>query len=60
MNCKDKIKMMLWNLGLRETIPASVINGIHIEENNEKLVDMKQDKKLYFSNELQQIGRAHV
>lgn len=52
--------MMLWNLGLRETIPASVINGIHIEENNEKLVDIKQDKKLYFSNELQQRSAVYV
>ena len=54
MNCKDKIKMMLWNLGLRETIPVSVINSVHIKENNEELVDIKQDKKLYFSDELQQ------
>ncbi len=52
MTCKDKIKMMLWNLGLRETIPASVINSVHIKENNEELVDIKQDKELYFSDKL--------
>ena len=60
MNCKDKIKMMLWNLGLRETIPASVINSVHIKENNEELVDIKQDKKLYFSDELQQRSAVYL
>ena len=60
MNCKDKIKMILWNLGLRETIPASVINSVHIKENNEELVDIKQDKKLYFSDELQQRSAVYL
>ena len=54
MNCKDRIKFMLWNLGLRETIPSAVINNMPIKENNEKLVNIKQDKSLYFAEELQQ------
>ena len=53
MNYKDKIKMILWYLGLRETIPASIINQIKIKENNEGLFDIKQDKKIYFSSELE-------
>lgn len=53
MNCKDRIKFMLWNLGLRETIPGAVINNIPIKENHDKLVNIKQDTSLYFANELQ-------
>lgn len=53
MSYKDKIKMLLWRMGLRETIPASVINNVRINENNEKLVDIKKDGSLYFSDELQ-------
>lgn len=53
MNCKDRIKFMLWNLGLRETIPGTVINNIPIKENHDKLVNIKQDTSLYFANELQ-------
>ena len=49
MTCKDKIKMMLWNLGLRETVPASVINSVHIKENNEELVNIKQFWKMKMS-----------
>lgn len=55
---KDMIKYILWRVGLRKTIPASVINNIPIKENYEELVDIKCDKKLCFSSELQQ--RAHV
>jgi D-alanyl-D-alanine dipeptidase len=55
---KDKIKYILWQFGLRKTIPASVINNIPIKENYEELVDIKLDKKLYLSSKLQQ--RAHV
>lgn len=60
MNCKDKIKMMLWNIGLRDTIPASVINSVDIKENNEELVDIKQDENLYFSDELQQRSAVYL
>ena len=55
---KDKIKYILWRFGLRATVPASVINNIPIKEKHEELVDIRCDKKLYFSSELQQ--RAHV
>lgn len=54
MSYKDKIKFLLWNLGLRETIPSTIINNIPIKENNEKLVNIKQDKSLYFADNLQQ------
>ena len=54
MNCKDKIEFLFWNLGLRETIPSTIINNIPIKENNEKLVNIKQDKSLYFADNLQQ------
>ncbi len=49
---KDKIKMLLWQIGFRKTIPASVINNIKIIENHDILVDIKKDKTLYFSDEL--------
>ena len=53
MNCKDRIKLMLWNLGLRKTIPSAAINNIPIKENHDKLVNIKQDQSLYFADELQ-------
>ena len=53
MTCKDKIKWMLWRLGLRKTIPGAIINAVQINENNEELVDIRSDAQLYFSSELQ-------
>lgn len=44
--------MLLWRLKLRPTIPACFINNIKINENNEPLVDIKNDSTLYFSDEL--------
>ena len=53
MTCKDKIKRILWRLGLRKTIPGAIINAVQINENNEELVDIRSDTQLYFSSELQ-------
>ena len=38
---------------LRETLPASAINKIEIKENNEPLVDIKEDTALFLSESLQ-------
>ena len=38
---------------LRETLPASAINKIEIKENNEPLVDIKEDAALFLSESLQ-------
>ena len=46
--------MILWHIGLRDTIPRSVINTVQINENNEELVDIKRDSQFYFSDELKQ------
>lgn len=53
MNYKDKIKVILWYIGLRDTLPRSAINAVEIKESNEELFNIKQDKQLYFSKELQ-------
>lgn len=50
---KDKIKKLLWTMRLRETLPASAINKIEIKENNEPLVDIKEDTALFLSESLQ-------
>lgn len=50
---KDKIKKLLWTMRLRETLPASAINKIEIKENNEPLVDIKEDAALFLSESLQ-------
>lgn len=37
----------------RETLPASAINKIEIKENNEPLVDIKENAALFLSESLQ-------
>lgn len=57
---KDKTKYILWRLGLRRTIPASIINNIQIKENNEELIDIRGDKNLHFSSELKQRKNVYL
>ncbi len=57
---KDKTKYILWRLGLRMTIPASIINNIPIKENGEKLVDITGDKTIRFSSELKQRKNVYL
>lgn len=59
-NIKDKTKYILWRLGLRKTIPASIINNIQIKENNEELVDIRGDKTLHFSSDLKQRKNVYL
>ena len=37
-----KIKFFLYKLGIRDTIPAQIVNRIPIIENQEDLVDIKK------------------
>ena len=55
---KDQIKMILWRL--RKTIPGAVINCVCIRENHEKLVDIKRNKTLFFSQELQGCSAVYL
>lgn len=50
---KDKIKKLLWTMRLRETLLASAINKTEIKENNEPLVDIKENAALFLSESLQ-------
>ena len=52
MIIKDSIKYFMYKLGLRDTIPARVINDIEINENNEPLVDIRKDNTLFFDDKL--------
>lgn len=52
MLIKNRIKYLMYKLGLRETIPASVVNSIKIDEQNERLVDIKKDSSLFFDDKL--------
>jgi len=47
-----KIRFLLYKLGIRDTIPAQIINRIPIVENKEDLVDIKQDKTLFFGDKI--------
>lgn len=55
MNCKikTKIKYLMYKLGMRQTIPAPIINEIKINENNEKLVNIFNEPEFCFSAKLQ-------
>ena len=48
----DYIRYALWRLGHRLSIPAVFVNQMPIEENNEIMVDIKQDESLFFNKEL--------
>lgn len=50
---KDKIKELLWKVGVWDTLPASVINNVKIKDNNEELVDIKIDESFFFADELE-------
>ena len=52
MITKDTIKYLMFKLGLRDTIPARIINNIEINENNEPLVDIRKDNTLFFDDKL--------
>lgn len=48
---KDKIKEMLWRAGVRDTLPAGVINRVKILENGEKLINIAQDTSFFFTSD---------
>ena len=52
MTMRDYIRYVLWRLGRRSTVPAAFINNMPIQENNEIMVDIKQDDSLFFGKEL--------
>lgn len=48
---KEKIKVLLWRLGLWETLPAGIVNKVQILENNERLVNLREDDTFFFGTE---------
>ena len=44
-----KAKYLLWKMGIRKTIPGTIINNIPIRENNDPLVNISCDKSFFFS-----------
>lgn len=52
MIIKYSIKYFMYKLGLRDTIPARVINDIEINENNEPLIDLRKDNSFFFDDKL--------
>ena len=52
MMIRDYIRYILWRLGRRSTAPAAFVSRKQIQENNEIMVDIKQDTSLFFSKEL--------
>ena len=52
MAVRDYIGYMLWRLGRRTSVPATFINQMPIQENNEIMVNIKQDESLFFCKEL--------
>lgn len=57
---KEKTKELLWKIGLRDTLPASTINHIKISENNEVLVNIRQDNSLFFSKDLENLETVYL
>ena len=60
MTIRDCIRYILWRLGRRSTIPAAFINQMPIRENNEIMVDIKQDESLFFSKELKKKKKVYL
>lgn len=54
MNCKDRIKYLMFKLGIRETVPAGAINAVKIEETQEPLIDIRKYPEFSFSQKLAQ------
>ena len=52
VNCKDKIKYLLYKAGLRNTIPAAVVNNVKIEDKNEPLVNIRNNSNFFFGKKL--------
>lgn len=55
---KEKLKEVLWRVGLRETLPAGAINRVQIFENGEKLVNLRGDDSFFFGDDL--VGQNRV
>jgi len=52
MQVRDYIRYVLWRLGRRSTVPAVFVNQVPIQENNEIMVNIKQDNSLFFDKRL--------
>ena len=60
MTVRDYIRYALWRLGRRATIPAAFVNQIPIQENNEIMVDIRQDESLFFAKELKKKKKVYL
>lgn len=49
---KSKIKYLLYKISLRKTIPAEIINNVQIHENNETLINIKDNPLFFFGDKL--------
>ena len=47
-----KIKFWLYKLGIRETIPVQIINSVPIDDNKEDLINIREDKTLFFADKI--------
>lgn len=56
-NYKTKIKHVLYKVGLRDTIPAPIINQVPIKECKEPLIDITKDNSLFFGDALVSNGK---
>lgn len=52
MSVKIQIKYLMYKVGLRDTIPAQIVNKVQIDDNAEKLVDVKQNKTVFLDKKL--------
>ena len=60
MMIRDYIGYMLWRLGRRSSVPAAFINQMPIQENNEIMVNIKQDESLFFGKELKKKKEVYL
>ncbi len=49
---KTAIKITLYKLGWRRTLPAQFINGIPIRDNGEALINIREDERFFFCDDL--------
>lgn len=52
LTIKDRIKYIMWLVGLRSSLPAKIINSIKVSENYDVMVNIRGDNSIYFSAEL--------
>lgn len=57
---KIELAKLLYQSGIRDTLPAQVVNEVKINENNEALVDIKQHPSFFFGKKLENKERVYL